>query len=376
MSDIEIGSTSIRIFNVKKFRFRRNYDLQNSKKEVVATVNITLNIKNTEKTRRGVRGEQGSKIEILSENSQSVSLENEEEEYEDDGEGEGDYEVYDEQQILQQQLHNVNQIDHNMNQIDSNRRYVHGYNQQPEPDQYPVSGEGDYESDEDPIPDDEENDDEKEYQIMHQNKHKVMPSHKKSPNFYNKKKVRSTSHTKQIKSKIGRPKGTFNYRKASNRPYLKETLTPHNIQDSYQMSRNHPTNLSHAQTHYSPKGFKNLGVFEGEYDDEVESYHTNFSRNLNLNKVLNRHPGSRARTRNPTFKSNYSLRAIPGTPLNHVYYGGMTPQQMHFQTYDQVDMYGEDEDLKGYDYEMIKAEIMELKKERYLHQEFSIKLQQ
>ena len=95
-------------------------------KESIGTLDLTLKIKGQNFQRRGFRGEQGSKIEFMHNGSRSVSLENEEEEYEDEPEGEDNYEIYDEEHIMQQQMRNINMMDKDMagiQQIDTNRDY-------------------------------------------------------------------------------------------------------------------------------------------------------------------------------------------------------------------------------------------------------------
>ena len=75
------------------------------------------------------------------------------------------------------------------------------------------------------------------------------------------KKIRSTSHNKHLK-KRNNANQVFKYRKASNKPIIKDQLTPHQPHGLHSYSRNHLQNQSHAQTHYSPASLKKNGILE------------------------------------------------------------------------------------------------------------------
>ena len=224
-----------------------------------------------------------------------------------------------------------------------------------------VSSADEYDSDEDPVPDDEDREDEKQYPMVKQIRHNMKSKNKQSPKIKKQKKFRSTSHNKHIKNnnKFGKMKGAFNYRKASNRPYLKEALTPQNIPDSYHFSRNHPNNLSHAQTHHSPKDYKSLGIIEPDYDDEVESYHTNISNNYLMGQLRNKMPSNvRPRTRNPNIQSNLSLR--PGYKTGSEF----CLPKMHYQTHDHMNYPDYISEYDPYDMQFMKQQIEELERRK------------
>ena len=230
-----------------------------------------------------------------------------------------------------------------------------------------VSSEEEYDSDEDPVPDDEDREDEKQYPMVKQIHHNTKGKSKQSPKIKKQKKFRSTSHNKHLKNKkFGRIKGAFNYRKASNRPYLKEALTPQNVPDSYHFSRNHPTNLSHAQTHHSPKDYKSLGMIEPDYDDEVESYHTNISHNYLMGQLRNKMPPNpRLRTRNPNIQSNLSLHPGYKHAFSNLFSKNMRPP-MQYQTHDHMNYPEYISEYDQYDMHFMAEQLEELEKEKFI----------
>lgn len=177
---------------------------------------------------------------MQSEDSRSISLENEEEEFEEEEEeAEEDMEVYDEESSTRKRL--LVRPDQNEGQP---------------MEAYPLSGEGDYESD-DPVPDDEDIDNRGMYKFRNQEE------------INKRKNIRSTSHNKHVHKNFNKAKNAFKNRKASNRPFVKEQLTSQNLHDFYPFSRNNANNLSHAHTHYSPASLKNQQILEGAHSTKA-----------------------------------------------------------------------------------------------------------
>lgn len=120
-------------------------------------------------------------------------------------------------------------------------------------------------SSDDPVPDDEEKSHnlvpsgrEPDYMTEYQPKGRnVNPKHLK----IKKNNKRSTSHNKRIKNNL-KQKGVFKDRKASDRLFLNNQLTPESMAYVNRYSRNNPHNLSHALTQQSPSSFKNHGILE------------------------------------------------------------------------------------------------------------------
>lgn len=250
------------IDNVRKFKFRQNYDVKYNSKQV-GTLDMTLSIKSKRAIRRN-RGEQGSKIEFQSMNSRSVSLENEEEEddEEDEEEGEHDIDIYEDENAIRQ-MHGLIDSQHNDFREIAHDQNIHMMNQNIN-QVYPASDE-EYDSDEDPIPDDEDKDNNLMPAGMNpakivRNKEESRPRNHQI--LKQRKKIRSTSHNKHIKKRSGNTKYPFKFRKASNRPILKEQFTPMHMNEGYRYGKNQNPNLSNAQTHYSPASLKKHGMLE------------------------------------------------------------------------------------------------------------------
>jgi hypothetical protein len=63
-----------------------------------------------------------------------------------------------------------------------------------------------------------------------------------------------------MKSKLNHHGNVFKDRKASNRVFSNDLLTPQNVQNVYKFSRNRPQKISHTMTQYSPASYKDYNV--------------------------------------------------------------------------------------------------------------------
>lgn len=224
------------------------------------------------------RDPQDSKYGVQRSNSASISLETEEEENEEEmGEGEDDeIENYDRQSMLEEQINNIHMMGQGpIDPIDTDDTRQRMYLEQHIPDEqeyqnYEASGQSRFggeedASDEDPIPDDEDKDHnlvpsgrEPDYMTEYQAKGRNMNPKSLKIKKNNK---RSTSHNKRLKNNL-KQKGVFKDRKASDRMFLNNQLTPDSLAYANRYSRNNPHNLSHALTQQSPSSFKNQGIFD------------------------------------------------------------------------------------------------------------------
>lgn len=147
------------------------------------------------------------------------------------------------------------------------------------------------------------------------------------------KKIRSTSHNKHLKKRANNPNQVFKYRKASNKPILKEQLAAHQPQEIHTYSRNHPQNISHAQTHYSPASLKKSGILDAIRNNQK------ISQDKQSSKMRTSHYGQEFKTH-----SNIGNRLMSNVRSG---YGAYTPQVNHLpidQTYNYDNQEYEDSD--------------------------------
>jgi len=158
-----VGSFITSINKVKKFVLKNNMDIQNRNKQKVGTMYIELKVRTRKIDPSGSQDGQGSKYKYTQHDSDSVSLENEEEEYEEEVEDEElELEQYGKQSMLEDQIQNLQVMGQDAVDLDSSKKVEieHAGDQDPNYPGYNESyrdfAEGDEESDDDPIPDDED----------------------------------------------------------------------------------------------------------------------------------------------------------------------------------------------------------------------------
>lgn len=247
---------------LSNFKFKKTMDIQNSEKQSVGSLMVNIKMKHKDLA-RGNKREQGTLKEVHTDNSNSVSLE--EEEYEEDYEEEPEIDRYNENYEDMKRIEQ-NEGSHYEEQNENYMPSVPAENQPYEDQnfdgiqdqQYENIGEGDEESSEDPIPDDEDNGD---INPSSRNpEHMSDVNKKRSRNqILPKQNFRSTSDKDK---RLNIHKKTFKNRKFSNRHFLKDSMTPLNFGSKSRASRNNIHNMSHAQTQYSPNSLKEYKLLE------------------------------------------------------------------------------------------------------------------
>ena len=239
-------------------------DFENKNKDKVGSLKVSIKMK-AKQISRGNKREQGSKYGINTEESESVTLEEEEEE-DENLEEDPELSQYQEQSLDEEQNTQIRMLGPSSNVIqnEQDEEYlINGQNmyQKANYNQHQQNDFANFEEDEndleeDPIPDDGEDE---EQEIYHKPSTRnpeyfpIYPKRKTKNQAFSKQNFRSASNKEKH---LNFHQKAFKNRKASNRLYLKDSMTPH-LQDKRRGSRNQIHNFSsHALTQYSPASFK------------------------------------------------------------------------------------------------------------------------